>query len=340
MNRSPPGNEPSRSPPSQSSPCTSSTTTSSSRTRARAPATTWRAASCRSRLLVAAGVSYGRVRAGARAAIALLAGFFGILASTEAIHYTRAVGPSGDDYTGLLSAVAGLALIGVGAVTLWRSRKTHDRIWWRYPRRLLLVGGAGLVTIVFLIPISVSYVVTHAARGHVPAADLGTPHEEVEFTTSDGLTLKGWYIRSRNGAAVISFPGRAASQERAKLLARHGYGVLLFDRRGEGESDGDPNLFGWQGERDVHAAVEVPAGPARRRPRADRRDRALRRRRDADRGGRRVQRAQGDRLRGRQRPLGPRHRRESRNQVAGGDRQQRRDRRDRGVHGQCAAGRA
>ena len=54
---------------------------------------------------------------------------------------------------------------------------------------------------------------------------------------------------------MISFPGRASSQKRAKLLARHGYGVLLFDRRGEGESEGDPNLFGWQGERDVHAAV-------------------------------------------------------------------------------------
>jgi fermentation-respiration switch protein FrsA (DUF1100 family) len=39
------------------------------------------------------------------------------------------------------------------------------------------------------------------------------------------------------------------------MLARHGYGVLLFDRRGEGESEGDPNLLGWQGERDIHAAV-------------------------------------------------------------------------------------
>ena len=31
--------------------------------------------------------------------------------------------------------------------------------------------------------------------------------------------------------------------------------MLLFDRRGEGESEGDPNAFGWQGERDIHAAV-------------------------------------------------------------------------------------
>lgn len=39
------------------------------------------------------------------------------------------------------------------------------------------------------------------------------------------------------------------------MLARHGYGVLLFDRRGEGESNGDPNALGWAGERDLAAAV-------------------------------------------------------------------------------------
>ena len=39
------------------------------------------------------------------------------------------------------------------------------------------------------------------------------------------------------------------------MLVRHGYGVLLFDRRGEGVSDGDPNAFGWHGERDLLAAA-------------------------------------------------------------------------------------
>ena len=107
-----------------------------------------------------------------------------------------------------------------------------------------------------LFPLSISYVVTHVARGFVPAADLGAAYEEVAFTTSDGLQLKGWYIPSKNRAAVIAFPGRKGPQRQARLLARHGYGVLLFDRRGEGESDGDPNTFGWRGERDVHAAAE------------------------------------------------------------------------------------
>jgi uncharacterized protein len=206
-------------------------------------------------LLIGAGLLYPRLRAGARATIALFAGFFGVLAGTEAFHYTRAVGPSGDDYTGLLSIPAGLLLIGLGAVTLWRSRRTDDRLWWRYSRRLLILAASLFAALAVLIPVAISYVVTHAARAEVPSADLGAPYEDVEFKTSDGLLLKGWYIRSRNGAAVISFPGRASSQKRAKLLARHGYGVLLFDRRGEGESEGDPNGFGWQGERDIHAAV-------------------------------------------------------------------------------------
>ncbi len=211
-------------------------------------------------LLAAAGVFYGRLRAGARATIALLAGFFGILAGTEAVHYSLAAGPSGDDFTGLLSILAGLTLLGLGVVTLWTSRRRDDRLWWRYPRRLLLLLGALFLAVSVLFPVAIAYVVTHAARAHVPAADLGAAYEEVQFTTSDGLRLRGWYIPSRNGAAVISFPGRASSQQRAKLLARHGYGVLLFDRRGEGESEGDPNLFGWQGERDIHAAVAFLQG--------------------------------------------------------------------------------
>jgi hypothetical protein len=206
-------------------------------------------------LLIGAGVLYGRVRAGVRATIGLLAGFFAFLMGTEAAYYTSQVGPSGDDYTGLLSLLAGIVLLGLGARTLWMSRKSDDRWTWRWSRRALIAAVATLVGIAVLFPIALAYTGTHAARAQVPAADLGVAYEDVEFTTTDGLQLSGWYIPSRNGAAVISFPGRADSQERAKLLARHGYGVLLFDRRGEGQSEGDPNSYGWQGERDIHAAV-------------------------------------------------------------------------------------
>jgi dienelactone hydrolase len=206
-------------------------------------------------LLAGAIALYPRLRAGARATIALVGAYLGVLFGTEAAYYTKVVGPSGDDYTGLLSIAAGLLLAGVAARALWTSRRRDDAVWWRYLRRLLYVGAAYVLATAVLVPFATGYVVTHALRAHVPTPNLGAPYEDVEFRTSDGLLLKGWYIESRNGAAVISFPGRASSQERAKLLAKHGYGVLLFDRRGEGESQGDPNLFGWQGERDIHAAV-------------------------------------------------------------------------------------
>jgi hypothetical protein len=206
-------------------------------------------------LLVAAIWFYPRLRAGARATVALLGGWLGLLGSVEALYYTSEVGPSGDDYSGFLSLPAGLLLVGLGVKTLWQSRKGGP-LWRRYGRRLLILGGTYLVVTFVLFTFSYSYGITHMARAHVPKAELGAPYEEVEFRTTDGLLLKGWYIESQNGAAVISFPGRAGSQSRAKMLADHGYGVLLFDRRGEGESEGDPNILGWQGERDIHAAVK------------------------------------------------------------------------------------
>jgi uncharacterized protein len=101
----------------------------------------------------------------------------------------------------------------------------------------------------------IARVMTHTARAHVPTPNLGAAHEDVAFTTSDGLRLEGWFVPSRNGATVIAFPGRSGPQKQARMLVRNGYGVLLFDRRGEGASDGDPNIFGWGGDRDLHAAA-------------------------------------------------------------------------------------
>ena len=185
----------------------------------------------------------------------------------------------------------------MGAVTLWRSRRRTGNLAWRYARRALYVLAALFVAGFVLFPISLSYVVTHVAPADVPAANLGAPYEDVQFTTSDGFLLKGWYVPSKNRAAVISFPGRSGTRLQARMLARHGYGVLLFDRRGEGESEGDWNVFGWQGERDLHAAVAFLQG----RPDVDPErsgHRPVGRRRDADRGSGGVGRVQGDRQRG------------------------------------------
>ena len=83
----------------------------------------------------------------------------------------------------------------------------------RYLRRVLQTAVAVVVAYVVLFPLALSYVFTHSARALVPPARLGADYENVSFTTLDGLTLRGWYVPSKNHAAVIAAPGRAGRTE-------------------------------------------------------------------------------------------------------------------------------
>src|SRR5918994_376058 len=213
-------------------------------------------------IAVAAGVAVLSIgfRPGIRAALALLLGLFGVVAGTEAAYYGQAGALSGDDYTGILSIFGGFLLLGAGVAMLWRTRRTDDVLWWRYLRRAFILAGTVLLVAIVLFPSALAYVVTHTAGADVPAPNLGATPENISFTTNDGLRLEGWFVPPRNGATVIVFPGRSGPQKQARMLVRHGYGVLLFDRRGEGASEGDPNAFGWVGDRDLHAAAAFLRG--------------------------------------------------------------------------------
>ena len=80
--------------------------------------------------------------------IALLLGFLGVLAGIEAVYYTVADSPSGDDFTGFLSLVARLRPARHRrSRTLWRARRTDDSRRRRYLRRGLVLAG-----VVVLIP--------------------------------------------------------------------------------------------------------------------------------------------------------------------------------------------
>ena len=122
-------------------------------------------------------------------------------------------------------------------------------------RRLLLTVAAvpiALVTLVLVIfPIGFPYVYTHVAQTKTEP-DLGIPSERVTVTTEDSLDLAATYVPSRNRAAVIVFPG-ATRVDEAAMIARHGYGVLLLEPRGQGASEGD--IVRWAGDRDLLAAV-------------------------------------------------------------------------------------
>ena len=205
-------------------------------------------------LLVAAlaAVFYPRLRAGSRAVLALLFGAVGIAAAGVALADSLAHGPRGDDLSGLVSLPAAVALLGLGGWLLWRSRKRTGRVVLR--RGLLLLAGV-VALFEFVLPLDVAIVATRRPRDSIRAVSLGRPYRDVAVRTSDGLTLSGWYVPSRNGAAVITFPDRNWTVGQTRMLARHGYGVLALDMRGYGKSQGDPNAFGWGAVKDIDAGV-------------------------------------------------------------------------------------
>jgi hypothetical protein len=208
-------------------------------------------------------LAYPRLRPGARAVAALTAGPLMIIAGiVDGARHVIVDRAGGDDVTAILAGIAGAALVVLGAAVLWRSRRLDERPVRRYLRRGLLAVAAALATLFVLLPTGVAIVATHRAREPVQPADLGAAYRAVSFTTSDGLRLAGWYVPSRNGAAVIVSPGRRGPVAHARMLVGHGYGVLLFDRRGEGASEGDFNAYGWGGDADLKAAVSFLRGRA------------------------------------------------------------------------------
>jgi uncharacterized protein len=212
--------------------------------------------------LVPAGVAlvlalfYPRVRAGLRAAVALVCGVLGLTAGVaDGFRHVWIDRIAGDDITAMLAGLSGVALVVLGVSTLWQTRRLDERPRRRYLRRALVAAVAAVAGVFVVLPVAFAIVATHRARAPVDAVDLGRPYELVGFNTRDGIRLAGWYVPSRNRAAVIVSPGRDDLTRHARMLAGHGYGVLLFDRRGESESEGDFNAFGWGGDDDIKAGV-------------------------------------------------------------------------------------
>ena len=206
-------------------------------------------------LLAAAAVLYPRLRAGARAALAALIGVGALTYGGVAVGEARGQGLSGHDWTGLLLLAAGVGLLALAATTLWRARRTDGTRTRRYARRARNVLVAVLLVLLVAFPLAIAIGLTHRPRVAVSAADLGRPHEDVALRTEDGLDLAAWYVPSENGAAVIVFPGRESRVPHARLLVERGYGVLMLDMRGQGESEGDPNVLGWDSPKDLAAAI-------------------------------------------------------------------------------------
>jgi pimeloyl-ACP methyl ester carboxylesterase len=137
----------------------------------------------------------------------------------------------------LLGGVLGLA----NEALFNRSRRLAR---WYKLRTVILVLAEALAVFYLVVPIYGAYEATHPTRVPVVGspASLGMAYEDVALPAADGITLRGWYVPSRNGAAIIAVHGADGNRVQmlwhAQALAEKGYGVLLFDLRAHGESDG------------------------------------------------------------------------------------------------------
>lgn len=188
------------------------------------------------------------------AAIAAVVGVFATAVGAGiSIRYLTKTGLTGTSVLGLVLLVIGLALLAFAGVVAWRGLHRWHRLW------LLPIA---VVALVVMWSVAMGTMLSYAPRntlGSATPADHGLTYSNVSFRTSDGVQLAGWYVPSTNHAAIVAMPGsgstRTATLGQAAVLARHGYGVLMVDPRGQGRSGGHAMDAGWYGDRDVVAAV-------------------------------------------------------------------------------------
>jgi fermentation-respiration switch protein FrsA (DUF1100 family) len=135
------------------------------------------------------------------------------------------------------------------------ARGRPSRYWWNLGAFLLALLGLALAALGVGLSWWQVEVFLHPPRllPDQSPGDQGVAYRDVSFAATDGLALRGWYLPSQNGAAVIvghGFGGHRALAP-AVLLAWHGYGVLAFDWRAHGASDGDLSTLGYHEVRDV-----------------------------------------------------------------------------------------
>src|SRR4051795_6764112 len=203
--------------------------------------------------------AFPRARPGVRSLLALTFGVFALADGVLHVLHVAAQGPAASGLTGALAALAGVALLALAAWIPYRHRGERARGRGRrgVNRLVAVVAGAALVYVV-VFPVTVAIIATHKPREAIGAPP-SAAYRPVTFNAGDGLRLSGWYVPSENRAAVVIVHGgggdRTGSLRHAALLARHGYGVLVYDARSRGASQGASNQFGWDWPKDVAGAL-------------------------------------------------------------------------------------
>jgi fermentation-respiration switch protein FrsA (DUF1100 family) len=155
--------------------------------------------------------------------------------------------------TGVVALLAGVAAVVAGTVARTRGRTPI--------RRVVSAVGSIVVVVVVAFVVGPAVAATNVPRPAVGAnpESRGLAYSSVTVTTADGVDLAAWYLPSSNGAALVLLHGAGSTRsnvlDEAAVLATNGFGVLMIDARGHGESGGRAMDFGWHGDADIAAAT-------------------------------------------------------------------------------------
>ena len=131
-----------------------------------------------------------------------------------------------------------------------------------------LLTLVALATLLAIASVAISFFLTrrhHLVETRSPA-EAGLAFENVTFKSSDGLTLRGWWIPAPGSGrapgyrrGIIQMHGHAGSMDPdiQYVPAWHaaGLNVLMFDFRAHGRSEGRLSTFGYLERRDVQGAI-------------------------------------------------------------------------------------
>ncbi|HYG92505.1 MAG TPA: CocE/NonD family hydrolase [Nocardioides sp.] len=195
----------------------------------------------------------------------LLGALGGVFVGDGGAHIAHLTGGEVDglDVTGAPAGASGVVLLLLAAVGAFRRARNTNRTRWRWADRVVTLVVVVAVAAYLLVPVVIGTVQVHLPRRPV-ASPPTAEFLAVTLHAEDGPALQAWYRPSRNGAAVMVLNSargdHRGSTDHARLLADAGYGVLIYDARGTGGSEGAPNGWGWTWLPDVEAGVDFLAG--------------------------------------------------------------------------------
>jgi fermentation-respiration switch protein FrsA (DUF1100 family) len=136
---------------------------------------------------------------------------------------------------------------------------------WQYWVRLMLITISALVLTFSVMILAISYRQTldylHPARQTSSGEWLQSntiEYQDIELITEDNVRLSAWYTPPKNGAVILVAHGYGASRPEHyhALFASHGYGVIAWDFRAHGKSEGEFSSLGYYEVLDAKAALD------------------------------------------------------------------------------------